>query len=133
LIALLEKQFVYIMFPMMTLTAALNLSLIANQESRESQTRALQADKKPSTESDKNLTQSDNILTPALHVADNGRQGMKQARKEVLLTLLQSNSQLSASEAGKMIGVSRQSIYGYLTELESDGLIEKTDEGILVK
>jgi hypothetical protein len=126
LIALLEKQFVYVMFPAMTLTAAINLSLIANQESRESQTGTLQTDKKPSTKTDKRLT-------PTLHIVDNGRQGMKQARKEVLLTLLQSNSQLGASEAGRMIGVSRQAIYGYLSELESDGLIERTTEGIIVK
>jgi len=111
------------LFPLFSIVGAVNLALISRQENRES---ALQADKKPSTESVKELT-------PTVTIVDNGRQGMKQARKEVLLTLLQSNSQLGASEAAGMIGVSRQSIYGYLNELESDGLIEKTESGIKVK
>jgi GTP-sensing pleiotropic transcriptional regulator CodY len=129
LIALLEKQFVYIMFPMMTLTAALNLSLIANQESRENQAKALVESKQSPQTEPKSKPKSELSLVDF----GNGRQATKEMRKTVLVTLLKNNPHLVAKKASESIGVSDQTIYNYLDELESDGLIEKTDEGILVR
>jgi hypothetical protein len=99
------------LFPLMSVVGAANLALIARQESRE----RLLAEHKESKQKPLHT----------LYSEDNKRGALKEARKEVLLTLLQSNPEMNPTEAAKAIGVSRPTVYSYLKELKESGSIEK--------
>ena len=56
----------------------------------------------------------------------------KQRQLEALLTLYDGNPHLSVSDAAKQAGVSRQTIYNHLNELEGTGRVHRNGQGVEV-
>jgi DNA-binding IclR family transcriptional regulator len=53
----------------------------------------------------------------------------RDARIDALLTFLASNPGAGPTEAGRAIGVSRQTVYTYANELEAAGRLRKNGSG----
>lgn len=96
------------LFPVLSVVGAVNLVLIARQESRETIFTESKNSVKPSVKS----------VKPEVIQSDNGHNTLKEARKEVLRAILQSNPDITPTEAAKALGVSRPTVYSYLRELE---------------
>jgi hypothetical protein len=113
-------------FPALAVVGALNLALISRQEQREAtvvaekaERRAVrqarrQAERKASKDR-KSDTNIDTLLA--------GRRAKRQARMNSLVSFCSDNPDAGPTAAGAAIGVSRQTVYTYLAELEHDGRI----------
>ena len=67
------------------------------------------------------------ILDASLDTARQTRKARRDTRLDALLTFYASNPDAGPTEAGRAIGVSRQTVYTYLTELESAGRVSRND------
>jgi hypothetical protein len=124
-------------FPALAIVGALNLAMISRQEQREADVKAEKAERKASRQGDRqavrradSVQMSDElsriaVLNASLDVACQARKVKRDARKNALLTFYASNPNAGPTEAGHAIGVSRQTIYAYLTELEAAGQISR--------
>jgi hypothetical protein len=73
------------------------------------------------------------VLNTSLDVARQTRRAKRDARMNALLTFYSSNPDAGPTEASRAIGVSRQTVYNYLAELEDTGRISRNDgQGIEV-
>ncbi len=67
-----------------------------------------------------------------LDVVQAGRQAKKDARLNALVTFYADNPDAGPTEAGRAIGVARQTIYTYLDELEEAGRINRENGRVKV-
>jgi len=61
-----------------------------------------------------------------------GRQAKHDARLDTLLTFYRDHPGATVSDAGRMVGVSRQTVYTYLSELETAGQVRRNGNGVEV-
>jgi hypothetical protein len=122
-------------FPALAVVGALNLALISRQEQREATAVAekaerrsarqarREADRQPSKER-KSDTNIDTMLA--------GRRAKREERMNALVSFYWDNPDAGPTAAGSEIGVSRQTVYTYLSELERDGRIARENGSITV-
>lgn len=68
-------------------------------------------------------------ISPKLDTLNAARQEKKQERLDTLLGYLDTNPAASLTEAAQEVGVSRQTISGYVNELTQDGRLHKNGNG----
>ena len=122
-------------FPALAVVGALNLALIAQQEQRETTVRVEKDERKAARQVKRqeerqvsNEPKSDRSLDTLL----TGRRAKRRERMDALLAFYRDYPQAGPSDAGRSIGVSRQTVYTYLAELESDGHIVRDDGRIRI-
>ncbi len=69
-------------------------------------------------------------FTALLDLAKAGRKAAQDARIDRLLDVYRDDPFTGPTEAGRMIGVSRQTVHSYLTSLEKSGRIHKNGNGV---
>jgi uncharacterized membrane protein len=122
-------------FPALAVVGALNLAIISRQEQREMNVKAEKAERNALRQARRKAArqtalaqvsdESSNatILNSSLDLARQTRKTKRDARLHALVTFYRSNPDAGPTEAGRAIGVSRQTIYTYLAELEEAGRI----------
>jgi len=70
--------------------------------------------------------------TPNQDLLQAGRRAKRQAKLTALLQVLHADPACGITELGRRIGVSRQTVYAYLKELEQAGRIRRNGQGIEV-
>ncbi len=127
------------LFPALAVAGALNLAMISRQEQSESavklekaertaarQARRQVARQAPSRQASGQLSNAA-VLNASLHAARQTRKAKRDRRLDALVTFYRSNPDAGRTEAGRTIGVSRQTVYTYLAELEAVGRIARND------
>ena len=127
------------LFPALAIVGALNLALISRQEQREAavkvekmerqaarQARRQAARQSASAQMSESVSKTA-VLNTSLDAARQTRQMRRDARLDALLTYYASNPDAGPTEVGRAIGVSRQTVYTYLAELEAAGRIVRAD------
>jgi hypothetical protein len=124
-------------FPALAVVGALNLAMISRQEQREAAVRAEKAERKAARQMSRQaasqaaLAQPSGkasktaVLNASLDAARQTRKARRDARLDALLAYYASTPNAGPTEAGRAIGVSRQTVYTYLAELEAAGRINR--------
>ena len=133
------------LFPALAVVGALNLAMISRQEQRERAVRAEKAERQAIRQARRQTARQTaaaqvsgqpsnaTVLNASLDVARQTRKAKRDARLHALLAFYKSNPDAGPTDAGRFIGVSRQTIYTYLAELEEAGWISRNDgRGIAV-
>jgi hypothetical protein len=127
------------LFPALAVVGALNLAMISRQEQRESAVKVEKAERKAVRQARRqaarqashakpsNESPGTAVLDASLDTARQTRRARRDARLDALLTYYASNPDAGPTEAGRAIGVSRQTVYTYLAELEAAGRIARDD------
>jgi hypothetical protein len=127
------------LFPALAVVGALNLATVSRQEQRENDVKAEKAERKAARQGERQETSQSTfpqvssepsrtaVLNSSLVVARQTRKAKRDARKDALLTFYASNPDSGPTEAGQAIGVSRQTVYAYLAELEAAGQLLRND------
>ena len=121
------------LFPALAVVGALNLAMISRQEQREAAVELEKAERKAQRQTsrkDKSAKTSialskTAVLDTSLDAARRTRRVKRDARLDALVAFYASNPKAGPTEAGRAIGVSRQTVYTYLDELEAAGRIER--------
>ena len=121
------------LFPALAVVGALNLAMISRQEQREAAVELEKAERKAQRQTsrkDKSAKTSialskTAVLDTSLDAARRTRRVKRDARLDALVAFYASNPKAGPTEAGRAIGVSRQTVYTSLDELEAAGRIER--------
>lgn len=132
------------LFPLLALVGAVNLALRAGHRRRLSTLAQERAEKRaerqanrPSIRNVNGMFGSDaasNSVKPdnSLVKARQARTSIQSNRMDKLLTLYLDNPNTGVTDAARSLNMSRQTIYSYLDQLESDGRIRRNGHGIEV-
>jgi hypothetical protein len=125
------------LFPALAVVGGVNLALISQQERREAAVQVEKAERKaarqtarpkddarPSRQMPKPASKTW-VLDAQLDALQRGRKAKRDARLDALLTFYFDNPDVGPTEASQAIGVSRQTVYNYLEELEAAGRIAR--------
>jgi len=124
-------------FPPLAVVGALNLAMISRQEQREAAVKAEKDERKAARQTERQPARKANSVQPfgepsriavldaSLDIARQARKAKRDARKNALLTYYASHPHAGPTEASRAIGVSRQTVYTYLAELEAAGRISR--------
>jgi hypothetical protein len=127
------------LFPALAVVGGVNLALISQQERRESAVKAekaerqalrrarRQADRQPTSATTSNLTPKAAGFDDPTAKARQAQSSNRHARLDALLTYYLDNPSAGPTEASRAIGVSRQTIYNYLEELQAAGRVARND------
>jgi hypothetical protein len=122
-------------FPALAVVGALNLALISRQEQREASVVAEKAERRAERQARRqaerqasNDRKSDTNIDALLA----GRREKRKARMNALVSFYCDNPDAGPTDAGAAIGVSRQTVYTYLSELECDGRISRDNGSVTV-
>jgi DNA-binding MarR family transcriptional regulator len=127
------------LFPALAVVGALNLAMISRQEQREATIKAAKAERQAARQARRQTARqaaaaqvseelsNTTVLYASLDVARQTRQAKRDARLTALVAFYESNPDAGPTEAGRAIGVSRQTVYAYLAELEEAGRISRND------
>jgi hypothetical protein len=127
------------LFPALAVVGGVNLALISQQERRESAVKAekaerkalrrarRQADRQPTPPITSKLTPKAAGFDDPTDKARQAQSSNRHARLGALLTYYIDNPNAGPTEASRAIGVSRQTIYNYLEELEASGRVARND------
>lgn len=123
------------LFPALAVVGALNLAMISRQEQRESAVEAEKVERKAARQARRQRapaqpssgTSRTVDLDASLDIARQTRRARRDTRLDALLTFYESNPDAGPTEAGRAVGVSRQTVYTYLAELEATGRISRND------
>jgi hypothetical protein len=127
------------LFPALAVVGALNLAMISRQEQREAAIMAEKAERQAARQARRQTvrqtaavqvsSQLSNtaVLNASLDAARQTRKAKRDARIAALVTFYRSHPDAGPTEAGRAIGVSRQTVYTYLAELEAGGRIARND------
>ena len=128
-----------VLFPALAVVGALNLAMISRQEQREAAVEAERAlrqaerqarRQRATTAVSSQLSDRSSrtaVLNRSLDAARQTRKAKRDARMNALLTFYSSNPGAGATETGHAIGVSRQTVYTYLAELEATGRLSRNN------
>lgn len=133
------------LFPALAIVGALNLAMISRQEQRESAVKTEKEERKAAHQARRQVARQSppahasgeasriTVLNTSLDTARQTRKAKRDARLDALLTFYASNPDAGPTEVGHAIGVSRQTVYNYLAELEAAGRIARNDgKGVAV-
>ena len=127
------------LFPALAVVGALNLAMISRQEQRESAVKVEKSERKAARQARRQATRQaapaqtsgeasrTTVFDASLDAARQTRKARRDTRLDALLTFYASNPGAGPTEAGRAIGVSRQTVYTYLTELEAAGRVARND------
>lgn len=129
------------LFPALAVVGALNLAMISRQEQREAVVEIEKAERKAQRQTPHRETSASPsialsktaILDTSLDVARRNRKIKRDARLDALVAFYASNPKAGPTEAGRAIGVSRQTVYTYLDEIEAAGRIERNGGQVRVR
>jgi hypothetical protein len=133
------------LFPILAVVGGVNLALISQQEHREAAVKAekaerkalgrarRQADRQPTSPITSNLTPKAAGFDDPTAKARQAQSSNRHARLDALLTYYLDNPSAGPTEASRAIGVSRQTIYNYLKELEASGRVARNDGRVEVR
>ena len=128
-----------VLFPALAVVGALNLAMISRQEQREAAVEAERAlrqaerqarRQRATTAVSSQLSDRSSrtaVLNRSLDAARQTRKAKRDVRMNALLTFYSSNPGAGATEAGHAIGISRQTVYTYLAELEATGRLSRNN------
>jgi hypothetical protein len=127
------------LFPALAVVGALNLAMMSRQEQREAAVKAEKEERKATRQisrqangqpAQKQLSGNPSttaVLYASLDAARTTRKAKRDARLDALLAFYASNPDAGPTDAGRAIGVSRQTVYVYLAELEAAGRVARDD------
>lgn len=127
------------LFPALAVVGALNLALISRQEQREAAVKVEKAERQAARQARRQAVRQPvsvqaskaasktAVLNTSLDAARQTRRARRDARLDALVTYYASHPDAGPTEAGRAIGVSRQTVYTYLAELEAAGRIVRAD------
>jgi hypothetical protein len=127
------------LFPALAVVGGVNLALISQQEHREAAVKTEKAERKavrrarrqanrqPTSPTTSNLTSKAASLDDPTAKARQAQSSNRHARLDALLTFYLDNPNAGPTEASRAIGVSRQTIYNYLEELQAAGRVARND------
>jgi hypothetical protein len=127
------------LFPALAVVGGVNLALISQQERREATVKTekaerkavrrarRQADPQPTSPTMPNPTSKAAGFDDPTAKARQARSSNRHARLDALLTFYLDNPNAGPTEASRAIGVSRQTIYNYLEELQAAGRVARND------
>jgi hypothetical protein len=118
-------------FPALAVVGALNLAMISRQEQREAAVRSEKEERRVARQA-RCQASSNEKLDTRLNVLQAGRRAARSARLDALMTFYGSNPGAGPTEASHAIGVSRQTVYTYLAELEEAGRISRNNGTVRV-
>jgi len=118
-------------FPALAVVGALNLAMISRQEQREATVRAERAERKAARQAQRQVS-SDRTPGVNLDALMIGRTAQRNTRMKDLLSFYLDNPDAGPTEAGRALGVSRQTIYTYLADLEDAGRIARKNGRVKV-
>jgi hypothetical protein len=121
-------------FPALAVVGAVNLALVSRQEQRETGVRMQKADARQRRWSQgvKRQTSNASKLDTRFDTFQARRRAKRDARISALVTFYSENPGAGVTEAGQAIGVSRQTIYNYLVQLEENGRISRDNGTVKV-
>jgi hypothetical protein len=120
-----------LLFPVLSAVAVVALNERAMQHKRLSDKRQAKLSSrrkaglgKPSIEPSNNANSNAKLNA--------SRQAKRRARLDALVTFYADNPDAGPTDAGRAVGVTRQTVYGYLDELEATGRISRNGDGVIV-
>jgi hypothetical protein len=122
-------------FPALAVVGALNLALISRQEQREATVVAEKAERRAARQAQRQAERQaskDRKSDTTIDTLLAGRRAKRQARMNSLVSFYSDNPDAGPTAAGVAIGVSRQTVYAYLSELERDGRIARDNGSVTV-
>jgi hypothetical protein len=111
-------------FPALAVVGAFNLAMVARQEQRETQVEARKAEARERRHAKRRMSNNARF-DMRLDTLQAARRAKRDARMEALLTFYAENPRAGVVDAGRAIGVSRQTVYNYRSELEGAGRIDR--------
>ena len=129
------------LFPALAVVGALNLAMISRQEQREAVVEIEKAERKAQRQTPRRETSASPsialsrtaILDTSLGAARRNRRIKRDARLDALVAFYASSPKAGPTEAGRAIGVSRQTVYNYLDELKAAGRIDCNGDQVRVR
>ena len=136
-------------FPALAVVGAVNLALIAQQEQREASVAAQKAEARerrkahrvhkkaahhPHAEAVRvvQVSATEGAQNAVLDAVNRTRRERKELLKRALVEAYHEDPQLGVTAAARMLGVHRNTIYGYLSELEDSGQIDRSNGAVKV-
>jgi len=119
-------------FPALAVVGAVNLALISRQEQREAEVRTqkTEARERRRARSVKRQTPNTGKFDTRLDTLRAARRAKRDARITALVTFYTGNPGAGVTEVSQAIGVSRQTVYNYLAELEEAGRISRNNGSV---
>lgn len=129
-------RFAPAIFPTLALVGTVNLALRAQHKRRLATIESVKAERKAQRQSKRREARqrasgdaSNNGRMDALQTA---RLTKKAQRLDALLDVYRDNPDIGPTDAGRLIGVSRQTVYTYQSELEQAGRLRRNGQGVEV-
>jgi hypothetical protein len=121
-------------FPALAVVGALNLAMISRQEQREAAVEAEKAERRAARRAQhvKSQKSNDTGFDTRLDTLRAARMAKRDARITALMTFYTDNPKAGVIEAGRAIGVSRQTVYNYLAQLEENGRVSRNNGTVKV-
>lgn len=122
-------------FPALAVVGALNLAIISRQEQREAMVQAHKAERRAARQARrqaKHQASSNQKSDKHLDALLAGRRAKRNARMDALVSFYCDHPNAGPTDAGRALGVSRQTVYTYLGELERDGRITRRNGRVTV-
>jgi hypothetical protein len=131
-------------FPFLSLTGVSVLALRSDHQRRLQVIASVKSERQARRQSRRQATRQSGDGQPFSQASNNenndanldtlqaARLSKRDARLNALLTFYASNPDAGPTEAGNAIGVTRQTVYAYLSDLESTGRIRRNGNGVEV-
>ena len=123
------------LFPALAVVGAVNLALISQQERREglvleqkAERQAIREGRCQTRRQVSHVTTFDGTLDALL----SARRAKRKARVDALLAFYASYPDGGATQAARAVGVSRQTVYTYLAELQAAGQVDRSNGTVTV-
>ncbi len=129
------------LFPLAQVISTVVTGERAAQFKREANVEAVKRERKAERRAKRQARRQGVVVQPSGNVSDNGksytnldilqagRRAKRNARLDALLTFYADNPDAGPSDAGRAVGVSRQTIYTYNAELETAGRLRRNGSG----
>jgi hypothetical protein len=129
------------LFPALAVVGALNLAMISRQEQREAAVELEKAERKAQRQAARHETPAKlstaasktAVLNTSLDAARRTRKAKRDACLDALVAFYAADPEAGPTKAGGAVGVSRQTVYTYLDELEAAGRIQRNDGQVQVR
>jgi hypothetical protein len=134
-------RFAPVIFPTLALVGTINLAVRAQHKQRVGAIESVKAERKAKRQGRRQSTRQVAAVGTSKEASNNGkmdtnfdtlqahRMSKRDARLDALLTFYLDNPNAGPSDAARAVGVSRQTIYTYHTELETAGKLRKNGDG----
>ena len=126
-------RFAPAIYPTLAYVGTVNLALRSQHKRRLAAIESVKAERKAKRQVKRQTTVVEMSSKPSNNVKFNaiqaGRKSKRDARLDALLTFYLDNPDAGPSKAARAIGVSRQTVYTYNTELEQAGRLRKNGKG----